>query len=81
LPCGFEAQGETWGDGLEDGGDEDALEGLGGEVWVHGFKVEGCGCELDVMFELEYASGLTMRCLSELALQSPKLFGVELPES
>ena len=42
------------------------MEGLGREVWVHGFDVERCGCELDVMFELEHATRLIIRCLNKL---------------
>lgn len=78
MPGGFEAEGEAGGDGLEDGGDDDALKGLGDEVWVHGFEVEGCGCELDVMFKLEHSTGLIMRCLFPSAFESPRR---SIPES
>jgi len=63
LPRGFQTEGETRSDGLEDRAYYYSLEGLGGEVWVHSFEVEGGGRELDIMFELEYTARLTCRSL------------------
>jgi hypothetical protein len=48
------------------------VEGLGGEVRVHGFDVERCGCELNVMFKLEYSTWLIMGCLQSIS-SSPNI--------
>jgi hypothetical protein len=40
-----------------------SLEGLGGEIGVHGFEVDGRGRELNIVFQLEHTTRLVGRSL------------------